>query len=109
MVSSWTESVWDEHERALVDAWQDWRNSLHKCGRPRSESFRVPGQDDPVYGFIKWECAACEALEREQARLHKAVKKDDQDAGINPAAWRELEVVPAAGVLAFQEAQQLNQ
>ena len=103
MVSTWTESVWDEYERALVDAWQDWRNSLHKCGRPRSESFRMDGKDDPTYGFIKWECAACEALEREQARLQGKVHKDDQEAGVNPAAWRELEVVPAEGVIAFQQ------
>lgn len=100
--------MWDEYERALVDAYQDWRNSLHKCGRPRSESFRTEGQDPPVYGFLKWECAACEALEREQARLHNSTTKSDRDAGVNPDAWRELEVLPADNVVAFQKAQHNN-
>lgn len=90
--------MWDEYERALVDAYQDWRNGMHKCGRPLTESLRVPGHEPPQYGFIKYECAACEATEREQARLQKAVTKADQDAGVNPAAWRDLQPMPVADI-----------
>lgn len=97
--------MWNDEERALVDAWQDWRNSLHKCGRLRSESMRIPGMPDPpAYGFIKWECAGCEADERERARLSKAVSKADQEAGVNPAAWVDLQLVTAEEMAQFEAA-----
>lgn len=105
VASTWTESVWDDHERALVDAWQDWRNSLHKCGIPRSQSFKVdgfPSAED--FAVPHFECAACEALEIEQARLAKADEKQ-HEKGIHPSAWRELQVMPMADALELQRQQ----
>lgn len=105
MASTWTESVWDDHERALVDAWQDWRNGLHKCGFPRSEAFRVQGRPDPEATAAVFECVYCEAVEREQARRANVDKKLRED-GINPDAWREYQAMRLADALALQAAQQ---
>jgi hypothetical protein len=75
VVSSWTESVWDAHERALVDAYQDWRADLHSCGRPLSESLRVRGREDPKYVVGTQVCVACLALERHRHTRAEADEK----------------------------------
>lgn len=102
--------MWDDYERALVDALQDWRNGLHKCGIPRSKGFKVDGIPTAEdFAAIRFECAACEALEIEQARLAKGDAKRHED-GIHPESWRELRVMSMedARLLAAQQEQDNN-
>lgn len=87
LVSSVTESVWDEYERALVDAYQDYRADLHTCGRPMSESLRVAGRPDPEYVVGTSICVGCMALDQKRAARQKADEKA-HERGEHPEAWR---------------------
>lgn len=67
---------------------------------------RIPGvHEPPPYGFIRWECAGCEADERERARMQKTISKADQDAGVNPNAWVDLQLATPDEIAQFQAAQ----
>lgn len=86
--ASWTDPLFDDYDRALVDAYKDHLADLHTCGRPMSESLRVIGRPDPEYRRAVRECVACEALERSRAAQHKREEQQIQETGVNPAAWQ---------------------
>ena len=91
------EPEWDETDRAMIDAYQDWRADLHSCGRPLSESLHDPDSDkpDPDYQVAIETCRACMALDKAAAaRANSASDKALREAGRNPDSWREVSVFP---------------
>lgn len=78
---SQTESVWNDHERLLLDALTDWEENLHTCGRQLSESLsrRLEGVPDPEYTVANQECVACKALDQFWANRAKEWKKAHED------------------------------
>jgi len=83
MVSSHTESVWDDHERMLLDALTDWENDQHICGRPASESLRLIGREDTRYVVGEKICVGCKAIDDWAAARHEAWKQA-QEKGHRP-------------------------
>ena len=69
--STWTESVWDDYERMLLDAYFDWKDGIHDCGRHVSESLQLVGRPDPVYTVGQRICLACKALDNWVANRSK--------------------------------------
>lgn len=106
MVAS-SEPEWDEIDRAMFDAYLDWRADLHTCGRPLSESLYDPDSDDPDpdYKVGVEICRACRALDKD----HADRAKDDaalREAGRTPESWRLKTVLPAKDVAAAVAASQ---
>lgn len=84
---SWTDPMWDDYDRDLVDAYTDFTADLHICGRPMSESLRVDGQPDEKYEIGERICVACMALEQYRSLQEKG-DQASRERGLNPAAWR---------------------
>ncbi|GAA1436292.1 hypothetical protein GCM10009616_35720 [Microlunatus lacustris] len=89
------EPEWDEIDRALIDAYLNWKGDLHVCGRPLTESLHDEDSDepDPDYQVAVETCRACMALDKDRARRTEA-DKTLRDAGRNPDSWRVETVLP---------------
>jgi hypothetical protein len=95
-----TESDWaDPYERALIDAYLDWKTDLHTCGRHLSESLQGARDDidEESYAAGYQVCSACMALEYRRAELAKA-DEAERERGRNPEAWRlwRVDLLPEA-------------
>lgn len=87
---------WDERNRAIVLAFMAYRNDIHSCGRPLSESLHKAGQPDPEYVMGELVCVACKRSDEYVKRHHK---KD----GLPPGAV--LQVYTRAEAQAIHDAQ----
>lgn len=62
---------WDDHNRAVVSAYLDYKAELHTCGRPLSESLHLEGKPDPDYVVGELVCTACRTSARYIDKHHK--------------------------------------
>ncbi len=94
--TSTPEPEYDELDRAMFDALLDYRDDLHSCGRPLSESLHdvsKANSEQVQYVVGTQTCRACQALDKFHAELYKRDAKL-REAGRNPDAWRLHTVVP---------------
>lgn len=106
LASSWVESQWDDHERALFDAYQSWKADLCPgCGRPLSESLRLEGRPDPSYAVGTQICTGC--LELDAHRAHRAQgDKAAREDGRHPDVARLDTVYTHAEMVAIEQQEQ---
>lgn len=55
--------MWNDYERLLVDAYHNWKEGVHLCGRHLSESLQLVGRPDPKYVVGDQICLSCKALD----------------------------------------------
>lgn len=89
------EPEWDEFDRAMIDAYLDYRSDLHTCGRPLSESLKDDDKPDPQYQVGYEVCRACAAFDKFSAEQAKK-DKDLHEAGRHPESYRITTVLPLA-------------
>lgn len=94
-----TEPEWDDYERALVDAYLDWKADLHSCGHPLTETLLEAGKPAPRYQAGFTVCAACLALSNaQQAQAKKDAPVEKAGGVIAHAArlWQVFRTAPPA-------------
>lgn len=84
-----TESVWNDYERLLVDAYLNWKEGIHRCGRHLSESLELKGRPNPQYVVGFQTCLGCKAeAEAEHRYLQKWKQgRKETDTSPNPLGW----------------------
>lgn len=89
----------------MVDALLNWREDLHTCGRPLSESLHDPDKspDEQIEYVVGVEtCRACQALDKFHAqKAEDPNEKKLREAGRNPDSWRLPTVMPASEAAAL--------
>lgn len=81
--------MWNDYERLLVDAYLDWKNGIHRCGRHLSESLELKGRPDPRYEVGFQICLGCKAEAEAVNRYLQKWKqgRKENDTTPNPLAW----------------------
>lgn len=81
--------MWNDYERMLVDAYLDWKNGIHRCGRHLSESLHLEGRPDPKYVVGFQSCLGCKAeIEAEHRFAEKWRQgRNEKDRSPNPLSW----------------------
>jgi len=83
-----TESVWDDYERMLVDAYMDWKLGIHRCGRHLSQSLLRVGQPEQKFVATYQECLGCKTEAESIWRFHKKWKeRQGKEEAPDPLAW----------------------
>lgn len=93
----------------LVDAYMDWRQGTHRCGRHLSESLELQGRPNPKYVASFQNCLGCKTEAEAMWRFHKKWKtahKDDQEP--DPLAWMIWTVYSEEEALEIQERQKIG-
>jgi hypothetical protein len=71
-----------------VDAYLDWKEGLHRCGRHLSESLELKGRPDPRYVVGYQRCLGCKAeAEAEHLFMQKWKQQHKEDDSPNPLSW----------------------
>jgi hypothetical protein len=78
--------VWDDHERALVDALYDWRADRHSCGQQLKESLHVEGRPDPDLIVGELTCLGCKAEAEWYASKSEGWARA-HEKGLHPERW----------------------
>lgn len=86
------EPEWDEYERALVDAYLDWKADLHSCGHPLTETLMEAGKPPARYQAGFTVCAACVALSNAQRAQEKKDAPVEKGGGVIAHAARLWQV-----------------
>lgn len=102
---------YDDTDREMYAALTAWREDLHSCGRPLSESLHDPDQpnDEQIQYVVGTQvCRACQALDRRHAQRTEE-DKALVEAGRTPSSWRLDVVVPVADAAALVAAGEASQ
>lgn len=81
--------MWDDYERALVDAYLNWRNGMHRCGQHVHDSLRVAGRPDPVFHAGGTTCLGCKAIAEAQALFRQRNAELFKEGKPDPFAWMD--------------------
>lgn len=90
-----TESEWDEYNRAVVDAYKDWKSLVHSCGHSLDDTSHTPGtaiaEGAPKFRAAFFLCRACLALHDAQfAQSQRDKDYDPEEIAHHARVWQTV-------------------